>query len=306
MNPWLPVSACGPSCVSAPGERAGRIRVAARVLGLALLLLTLVPAGALTLMTPRRVRVRYWRFTARCGLFAFGVRLDVVDHRPREARTVHGALVVANHISVLDILAIATVCPARFVAKHEVLAMAAGPLLRCFGVLPHRRGDLRALPPALAGVRAILDRGRPVAVFPEGTTWCGIAAGRFRPAFFQAALDTGVPVLPIRIAYRSEGRTCTAPGFVGDDEVGDTLGRVLRARSLRVRVVVHPLQLPAGDRRTLAAHCEALILPAPAVADLGTRTLGRTPPAAILDRRSCPSISTTPPPPRSSPKPSRR
>ena len=102
------------------------------------------------------------------------------------------------------------------------------------------------------------------------------------------------------------GRTCTAPGFVGDDEVGDTLGRVLRARSLRVRVVVHPLQLPAGDRRTLAARCEALILPAPAVADLGTRTLGRTPPAAILDRRSCPSISTTPPPPRSSPKPSRR
>ncbi|MFT3661633.1 MAG: lysophospholipid acyltransferase family protein [Gordonia sp. (in: high G+C Gram-positive bacteria)] len=277
-----------------------------RLLAVAVLLCTLVPAGTLTLAVPRRARVRYWRFTARCSLVAVGLRVDVVDHRPRGARHLRGALVVANHISFFDVLAVAAVTPARFVAKREVVSMAVGPVLRCFGVLPHVRGDLRGLPPILERVRTILDRGRPVVVFPEGTTWCGVAGGRFRPAFFQAALDTGVPVLPIRISYREGGRTATEAGFVGDDELGDTLRRVLRARSLRVRVVVHPLQLPVGDRKRLAAHCERLIRPAPAVTDLGTLSLGRGAGRGYPGPRSCPSISTTPPPPRSSPLPSRR
>lgn len=266
-NPWVPVSACGSSCV--PPERAaiGRIRTAWRVFALCTLVLTLLPAGALTVAAPRRVRLRYWQVVARCGLFAVGLRVQIVDHRPRHARRLRGALVVANHISFLDVLAVAAVSPARFVAKAEVLSMRPGPVLRCFGVLAHRRGVLRELRPLVARVAAILDRGRPVVVFPEGTTWCGIASGRFRPAFFQAAVDAGVPVLPIRLSYQRDGHPVTSPGYLGDDDLGDTLRRVLRARGLTVSVTVHPLQLPAGDRRRLAARCERLVQPKPMSTD---------------------------------------
>ena len=43
------------------------------------------------------------------------------------------------------------------------------------------------------------------------------------------------------------------PGYLGDDDLADTFGRVLRAANLTVAVTVHPLQAPAVDRRTLAA-----------------------------------------------------
>lgn len=262
-NPWLPVSNCGPSCVPREQSAAGFCRRTWRLAAVAALVSTLLPLGVLTLTVPRRFRVGYWRFTARCGLAAVGIRFELVDRRPAHARRVRGALVVANHISLFDILAVAAISPARFVAKADLLAdRGVGAVVRCFGILPHQRGRLRVLRSDLDTVGAVLDRGRPVVVFPEGTTWCGIASGRFRPAFFQAAIDTGVPVLPVSLRYHRGGAPVTAPGYVGTDAIGDTLRRVLRARGLVLTAVVHPLQLPAGDRRELAARCEVLIQPA--------------------------------------------
>jgi 1-acyl-sn-glycerol-3-phosphate acyltransferase len=66
---------------------------------------------------------------------------------------------------------------------------------------------------------AALRAGRSVAVFPEGTTFCGAARGRFRPAVFQAAVDAGAPVAPVSIAYGS-----TAPAF-GDDSLWSSVRR---------------------------------------------------------------------------------
>lgn len=262
LDPWVPVSGCGSQCV--PGERArvGAVRVTGRVVALLLAVLVLLPVGLLAAVSPRAVRTGYWRFAARCGVRAVGLRLTVIDHRPRGARGMRGALVVANHVSFLDIFAVAAVAPARFVAKREVLAMGAlSPLLRCFGVVPHRRGLRRGLSDDVRRVAGLLARGRPVVVFPEGTTWCGVAAGEFRPAFFQSAIDAGAPVLPVGVRYHRAGTPAVAPGYLGEDSVGDTLRRVLRARGLSVDVVVHPAQPPVAGRRDLAARCAAAIRP---------------------------------------------
>ncbi|GEE03630.1 hypothetical protein nbrc107696_40760 [Gordonia spumicola] len=193
-----------------------------------------------------------------------GVRLTVDDHRPSRARDVRGALIVANHVSFLDIVAMASVAPARFVAKREVAQMPGfGVVAKAFGVLSHVRGDLRLLVPMVERVTGILDRGRAVAVFPEGTTWCGAASGRFRPAFFQAAVDAGAPVLPMRLTYRDAGRPTALAGFIGDDTIGSTFLRIVTARELTVTVTVFDLQLPVPDRRELADAAQRLIAPAP-------------------------------------------
>ncbi len=197
-----------------------------------------------------------------------GVRLTVEDHRPDNARVVRGALIVANHVSFLDIVAMASVAPARFVAKREVAQMAGfGIIARSFGVLSHVRGDLRLLVPIVEKVTGILDRGRAVAVFPEGTTWCGAASGRFRPAFFQAAVDAGVPVLPMRLSYSEAGRPTALAGFIGDDTIGSTFMRIVSARDLTVTLTVFDLQLPVPDRRELARAAQGLINPATDLAD---------------------------------------
>jgi len=250
-------------------EPVSRLRASARVTALVTVGLAVVTVGVLTILLPRTARHGYWRGSAKVALRTMGVVLEIDDHRPPGARRLRGALMVANHISFLDIVALACVSPARFVAKREVLQMGGfGAVAKLFAVLPHRRGDLRRLRPMIDQVTEILDAGRPVAVFPEGTTWCGTASGTFKPAFFQSAVDAGVPVLPVRLSYTDQGHRTTMPGFLADDTIGSTLARIVRSRDLAVTVTVFDLLMPAGDRRHLAALAQDLIAPVESVAAL--------------------------------------
>ena len=267
VNPWVPSSPCGQQCVGV-GDRVSSTRAFLRLTAFLSVGVWYLSFGVLTPLLPRRVRHRYWRSGARASLRAMGVRLEIDDHRPAHARRVRGALIVANHVSYLDIVAIAAIAPARFVAKAEVLQMGGfGPVARAFGVLSHQRGDLRALPPLLGKVTGILDRGRAVAVFPEGTTWCGAASGRFRPAFFQTAVDAGVPVLPIRVSYTAAGRPTALAGFIGGDTIFKTFGRVVNTPKVAITLTVFEPQLPAPDRKQLAVTAQRLIAPATDLSD---------------------------------------
>ncbi len=112
-------------------------------------------------------------------------------------------------------------------------------------------------------VAAVADRlraGHTVVAFPEGTTWCGLAYGPFRPAMFQAAIDAGRPVQPLRLTYHHrDGRPSTVPAFVGDDTLLASIRRVITARRT---VVPRPGRVAAAagdDRRELAARCEAAV-----------------------------------------------
>ncbi len=65
--------------------------------------------------------------------------------------------------------------------------------------------------------------------FPEGTTWCGRAFGRFRPALFPVGDRRARPVLPLSVDYLdAAGDGSTVPAFVGADTIGASMRRVLR------------------------------------------------------------------------------
>lgn len=260
---WFPLSPCDASCTrptSTPVSRARRLVRLTTLLAVVALFVATAPFGA---VTPRPVRRRYLRAVSRMLLRALGIRIIVDDRRPFPARA--RGLVVANHVSFLDVLAIGAVSPAHFVAKSDVLQMGPVSLVaRILGVITVERGSLRQLPGTLDTVVDALNRDTSVAVFPEGTTWCGRSSGRFRPAFFQAAIDAGVPILPMSLTYAgADGNLCSAAAFIGDDEVGDTMARVVAQRAMTVTVTVHEVQLPVPDRRYLAALCEQLILGTP-------------------------------------------
>ncbi|RPA62263.1 1-acyl-sn-glycerol-3-phosphate acyltransferase [Gordonia oryzae] len=255
---WYPTSPCGSHCLDDAGPRVGRIVVALRIARLVATAVMIGLVGLMATVTPRLVRRAYLRWAARELLRAIGIRVTIDDRRPFPSRA--RGLIVANHISYLDILAIAVVQPAHFVAKSEVAAMPGiSTLARRLGVISIDRGSLRTLPTVISEAVAGLERDSSVAVFPEGTTWCGRAQGGFRPAFFQSALDAGVPILPIGIAFSAAGIPTAEPGFIGDDGPADTLARVLRMRAVAVEVSLYEPQLPVGDRRTMAARCEQLI-----------------------------------------------
>jgi len=253
-HPWLPKASCDAGCVHSV-EQGRRVivwlRTAAR-LSAALALLPGMPLLAVPLPGRSHVQRIYCRLLLRC----LGVRIRLSGGPIRNLR---GVLVVSGHVSWLDIFAIGSVLPGSFVARADLVEWTAlGRVARLMKVIPIDRASLRRLPAVVATVADRLRAGRTVVAFPEGTTWCGLAHGPFRPAMFQAAVDAARPVQPLRLTYRHrDGRPSTTPAFVGQDTLLRSVCRVVTARRTVCHVHVGALQLPGDDRRALAARCEA-------------------------------------------------
>ncbi|MCK8433120.1 1-acyl-sn-glycerol-3-phosphate acyltransferase [Streptomyces sp. D2-8] len=263
MSAWLPTAPCTPqACVEAPAAVRARAvpRAVLRLTAVLLLLLAgiaLTPFGA---RIPAPLVRRWCRWIVR----AAGVRVRITG----AAAPTGGLLLVANHISWLDIPLLAAVRPARMLAKTEVRRWpVAGALAARGGTLFIDRDRLRTLPDTVARIAGALREGAAVAAFPEGSTWCGRAQGTFRRAVFQAALDAGVPVQPVRIGYRLSGGTATTvPAYVGEDTLLASLWRVATARGLIAEVEVRA-PVPSGsspDRRALARSAQPQETAAPA------------------------------------------
>ncbi|WP_415949678.1 lysophospholipid acyltransferase family protein [Streptomyces sp. KLOTTS4A1] len=174
-----------------------------------------------------------------------------------------GTLIVANHISWLDVIALLAREPVTLIAKREVGGWPlVGGLARRAGTCFIDRDGFRRLPEQVAAVRQLLCAGRSVAVFPQATTWCTEHGGTFRRAMFQAAVDAGAPVRPVTLAYRQHGVPTTVAAFVGEDGFLPSLGRVARADGLSVSVEPHAFLLPGlgRDRRGLARAAQEAVL----------------------------------------------
>ncbi len=164
-------------------------------------------------------------------------------------------LVVSNHVSWLDELAIDSVQPIRLVAKRDIKDWPVlGRIITAAGTVYLDRERLRELPRTVEELTTTLRNGSAVGIHAEGTTWCGLASGRYKPALFQAALDAGVPVRPIVLRYRVGDHVSTQPAFIGSDTLVDSIRRVLKIKGLVVEVHVLDEIAPgrAEDRRELA------------------------------------------------------
>ena len=205
-------------------------------------------------LTPaqRDGRVRRWSAVM---LRRLGVRLQVHGAPPPGGGAV---LLVCNHLSWLDILALHATLPARFVAKSDVRhwpllgAMASGA-----GTLYIERERARDAMRVVHRMADALRAGETVAVFPEGTTGDGEALRPFHANLLQAAISAGVPVQPaaLRFVDAQTGATSFAPRYVDDDALPASLWRTLRAAPLAAVVRLGEPQGSAGrERRAWAAQ----------------------------------------------------
>jgi len=257
-HPWLPRATCDAGCVRAGEADTGRrptvwLRVTVRT-SMMLILSVALPLLAVPLPGRSHVQRGYCLLVLRC----LGVRITVSGGPIRNLR---GVLVVSGHVSWVDIFAIGAVLPGSFVAKSEVISWPGlGLLARFMRVIPIDRTSLRRLPDVVGAVAERLRAGHTVVAFPEGTTWCGLGYGRFRPAMFQAAVDAHRPVQPLGLAYRHrDGRPSTVPAYIADDTLLASIARLVTARRTVCHVRVESLQLPGADRRDLAARCEEAV-----------------------------------------------
>jgi 1-acyl-sn-glycerol-3-phosphate acyltransferase len=249
MSVWLPSAPCTPrACVERTGSATAVPRAVLRLVAV----LAVVAAGVVLMPFGGRIPAGAARWWCRTIVRAAGVKVRITG----TAAPTGGLLLVANHISWMDIPLLAAVRPARMLAKAEIRQWpVAGPLTAGSGALFIDRDRLRALPDTVARIADALRAGGAVAVFPEGSTWCGRAQGHFRRAVFQAALDAGVPVQPVGLHYRTDGGPAsTAPAFVGSDSLLTSVWRVVSTRGLVAEVEVREAIPPGShpDRRSLA------------------------------------------------------
>ncbi|VTU29593.1 1-acyl-sn-glycerol-3-phosphate acyltransferase [Variovorax sp. SRS16] len=181
-------------------------------------------------LTPaeRNARVQQW---AERMLGLMGIRL-AVQGEPPECGPV---LVVCNHLSWLDILAIHAARHVRFVSKAGVRHWPLiGTLSTGAGSLYIERERRRDAMRVVHHMTEALRNGDLIAVFPEGTTTDGQGLLPFHANLLQAAISAGAPVQPaaLRFADAATGETSHAPRYIDDDNLFSSLWNTLKAPPL--------------------------------------------------------------------------
>lgn len=179
-------------------------------------------------------------------------------------------LLVANHVSWMDIVVFTAVTPLSFVAKREVGTWPGVKVLanlqRTIFVDREKRSESLKSADEIA---ARLDQGDVVVLFPEGTSSDGNRVLPFKSSLFAAAskADSDTLVQTATIAYTFLGgvplgrRTRPLVAWYGDMEMGSHVWALLKAGPLDVHVRLgEPVRLETlGDRKALARATEEQI-----------------------------------------------
>jgi 1-acyl-sn-glycerol-3-phosphate acyltransferase len=178
-------------------------------------------------------------------------------------------LVVANHISWLDILVMLAAQPVCFVSKSEVKSWPLiGWLATNAGTLYIERASRRD---AMRVVHHIADALKPatpehaaqmIAVFPEGTTSDGSVVLPFHGNLIQAAISVHAPIQAVALRYLDEktGQLSLAPAYIGDDDLVSSVWRFLSSAPVVARVhFAEPEAAQGRDRRAWAHHLQQVV-----------------------------------------------
>jgi 1-acyl-sn-glycerol-3-phosphate acyltransferase len=169
------------------------------------------------------------------------------------------ALIVANHVSWLDIFVINALHPCRFVAKAEIRSWPVlGWLAAAAGTVFIARGNRRELRHIFKGLVTVLQQGQRVAFFPEGTTSRQGEVLPFHANLFEAAIDAKVPVQPYALSYvDAAGAFHPSVDYVGDTSFVDSLFTILEGRPVIARLqCLAPIDATGAHRRELAQAAE--------------------------------------------------
>lgn len=166
------------------------------------------------------------------------------------------ALLVANHISWLDVYAINALLPTTFVAKDDVRGWPLiGWLSAQTGTIFIERGSRNAAMRTKERLAGKLRMHNCVSVFPEGTTSYGDSVMPFHGALFQSAIDAGAQVAPAVLHYSGpNGEPSRAAAYVGDTSLWQSLCAIVTASGLTVHVCFLPALGSDGQNRRYLAH----------------------------------------------------
>ncbi|MYM36774.1 1-acylglycerol-3-phosphate O-acyltransferase [Duganella sp. FT94W] len=197
----------------------------------------------------RNAHIRRWS-TRLLGLCNVTVSLA-----PGSAPVLARSMVVANHVSWLDIFVVHSLYPSHFVAKAEIRSWPlAGWLAQKAGTVFIARGNRRDLRHIFKGLVTSLEQGERVAFFPEGTTAAQGKLLPFHANLFEAAIDAKVPVQPFALTYQdAAGGAHPSVDFIGETSFAESIVLILNGPPVKAQLaILPPLATEGAHRRELA------------------------------------------------------
>lgn len=227
--------------------------------GLVTAVLMVSRVGRLHIETQRIFAQRAVRWLCQLLVWAVGV-----DRTHRGTMPPAGSLLVANHLSWLDIVTVLAAYRCTFVAKHEVQSWpVVGTLGNAMGVIWIDRMRVRDVVRVMPIVEATLRAGHSVLLFAEGTTSNGSSVLPFRTGLFQSAVRVGAPVVPIAVSGSVSHGDVDALCWYGDESLVRNVPRLIALRGTTLSWHVGagiPSTATWANRKHIAADARSQIV----------------------------------------------
>ncbi|MBP6116004.1 MAG: 1-acylglycerol-3-phosphate O-acyltransferase [Neisseriaceae bacterium] len=203
---------------------------------------------------------RYTQKYCQKGLRILKLQINTKGIRPTHLA---GHLVVANHVSWLDILALESAYNMNFVAKQEIQKWPLiGTLATNQGTVFINRNERKDTAKINQHIEKALQENRTIAVFPEARTSNGLSMRLFKSSLFQSALNVSAPVQPIAIKFYDElGQRTTRPAYIDGISLLQSVWQVLGMRKGSIELTLLPtvnMNIPDLSRHEISkmAHQE--------------------------------------------------
>ncbi|SEQ76871.1 1-acyl-sn-glycerol-3-phosphate acyltransferase [Nitrosomonas sp. Nm51] len=207
----------------------------------------------------RSIQQRMMKNWAKGTLKTLNITINVIGSFPN--RNHQRALLIANHVSWLDICAVMAVCPTQFVAKSEIRNWPViGFLSKRVGthfIERAKRSDTARLNQELGNV---LIAGERVCIFPEGGTSDGTQTLHFHASLLQSAINAQALLYPVAIRYLDTAGSICHDAAYTDISLAASLRKVLCQP--RIEAVLNcnaPIYSAEKNRRELARMSEEAI-----------------------------------------------
>jgi 1-acyl-sn-glycerol-3-phosphate acyltransferase len=246
------------------GDRApgGRLRAARRLVSVLVWTVLAVPVQAMLLCLPGQAKARFPRFYHAMLCRLIGLRVQVVGTPCHDGPVLY----LSNHSSWLDILVLGGILQGCFVAKVEVDSYPFVNLIARLGrtiFVSRSRGTTRQEADAM---KAVMQAGDNLILFPEGTSTDGTRVLPFRSAFLGVANEAR-QVQPVSVVYDRLGGLPTRRrdraffAWYGDMALGSHSWLLLRRGGARVTVLLHEPFPPATmpNRKKMARETERVV-----------------------------------------------
>ncbi|HON12117.1 MAG TPA: lysophospholipid acyltransferase family protein [Chitinispirillaceae bacterium] len=236
----------------------------------ALLLLLYVLTSLIILVLIRseekrlRLLSRITSLGSRLGIFILGIKIKKNNYPPENTSP---CLIVANHLSYLDILILASSVPSLFITSVEVQKMFfLGFMSTMAGSLFVERRSKTRLKEEIERLSELLEKGFTITLFPEGTSSNGDSVLPFKGALFSAAGKKGIDIQPVCIKYHSiDGRPVSPDNrdlafYYGDIVFLPHLLRLFLVKRIDVSVTwLDRVRTDQGSRKDIVDYCHRSI-----------------------------------------------